>query len=156
MMDLVCEDNRFEFNFYGNVRDNSLFEYASQLNCERIKFFGPYLPQEKEKILKGVDILFNMYGNGSLLVKYALSNKLYDSFYYKKPLITSPNTEMSKLANCFSFDVDFDTENLDGLFEWYKNIDVKQADKVVQEFAIRVEQDKKDFEKALQLIVTSK
>lgn len=156
MIDLVSADDRFEFHFYGNVRDKSLLEYANDINCERIKFFGAYDPKDKEEIVKKVDVLFNMYGNESLLVKYALSNKLYDSFYYKKPLITSPNTEMSRLSENFSCDVDMVEENLDKVFTWYNSIDESRAQKTIIEFAKQVDKDRIDFIKTLESIIQKK
>ena len=156
MIDLVKEDDRFVLHFYGNVRDVKLIEYAKVVNSEKIKFFGAYDPKEKEKIINNVDILFNMYGNESLLVKYALSNKLYDSFYYKKPLITSPNTEMAKLAGCFSYSLDNDSKNLNGLFDWYNNINKQEVENTISCFAMKVEHDRRVFEKELQAVVENK
>ena len=55
---------------------------------------------------------------------YALSNKLYDSFYMRLPLLTSPNTAMSEEGGDFAFDIDLPTaESLDALYEWYQGID---------------------------------
>lgn len=129
MIDLVRNDDRFCFYLYGNeVYGSIVSEYAESSGTERIKCFGGYEPAEKPKIIHGIDILFNDYGNGSDLVKCALSNKLYDSFTFKKPLITSPDTIMSKLANNYSFDIDSKTKSLDELYEWYNNIN---GDKMV-------------------------
>ena len=84
-------------------------------------------PEEKVGIMENVDILFNAYGYGNKLLDYALSNKLYDSFYMGIPLLTSPNTAMSEEAGDFSFDMDFDRDqSLDGLYEWYSHIDPKK------------------------------
>ena len=123
-MDLISADSRFCFYFYGaSGSEKVLKEYASTLKCDRIKFFGRYLPEEKINIIDGVDILFNVYGNDSQLVRCALSNKLYDALYLKKPLLVSPNTYMAEMAGELGFSLDLDSlSNLDCLFDWYNEL----------------------------------
>ena len=124
LIELVKKDERFAFHLYGNENHGTVIkDLVSELGCDRICYFGSYMPSDKERILNSVDILFNVYGNSTPLVKYALSNKLYDSFYFKKPLLTSPDTDMSYQAGEFSFDIDSNTASLDGLFDWYNSID---------------------------------
>lgn len=130
LIKLVERDPRFCFHLYGNESgDASLSEYLQKNPCDRIKMFGPYKPAEKVEIMSKVDILFNAYGNGSKLLDYALSNKLYDSFYMRIPLLTSPGTAMSEESAEFSYDVDLENEgSLDGLYQWYGEIDGEAFD----------------------------
>lgn len=117
----LCNDTRFRFVFHGlkNMPDE-LKDFSTANNIE---FHGVFDPSEKEEIIQNADILFNVYGNGSPLLDYALSNKLYDSFVYGKPILTSPGTYMAEMAGPFSFDLDFLTSSfLDDLFEWYNNL----------------------------------
>lgn len=124
VIDLVAKDERFTFHFYGRESEKKeISTYIDTLGCERIKYFGKYVPQEKESIINSVDLLFNVYGNETPLVKYAISNKFYDSFFYKKPLLTSPGTYMSTQAGDYSFDIDYNTANLDALYDWYNSLD---------------------------------
>lgn len=124
LIDLVKLDDRFCFYFYGNETSGSFIsDYVKCLGINRIKFFGEYEPNEKANIISDIDILFNDYGNHSDLVRCALSNKLYDSFFYKKPLLTSPDTIMSQMADVYSFDVNETTTDLCALYEWYGEID---------------------------------
>jgi len=123
---LVEHDQRFEFNFYGNMEGlGSVQAYFSGHTASNIHYYGPYFPGEKEKIITDNDILFNAYGNGSKLLDYALSNKFYDSLFYKKPLITSPKTYMSEISGLYSYDLDFAfIDNLNGLYDWYLHIPI--------------------------------
>lgn len=125
LIHLVEQDPRFRFHLYGGEgADSQISDYLAEHPCDRIKAFGPYQPSEKVGIMSKVDILFNAYGFGSKLLDYALSNKLYDSFYMRIPLLTSPNTAMSEEAGAFSFDIDLEHEtSLDGLYDWYCAID---------------------------------
>ena len=126
LIDLVKNDERFCLRFYGNEKGTMpVTTYVEALNNDRVQCFGAYDPSEKDKIIDSVDILFNAYGNATPLVKYALSNKLYDSFYFKKPLLTSSGTSMSTLAGDYSFDLDSCHGNLNDLYKWYHAIDEK-------------------------------
>lgn len=122
LCDAVSNDKRFRFVFYGlNIIPEELKKYGE---CDNITFNGVFLPKEKEAIILSSDILFNVYGNGIPLLDYALSNKLYDSFVYRKPILTSPNTYMSEVAGPYAFDVDLNKAvNLNDLYEWYTNLD---------------------------------
>ncbi len=114
----ICKDNRFEFVFYGLQTVPDLLKTYEKY--ENISFKGIFTPKEKELIILSTDILFNVYGNGTPLLDYALSNKLYDAFIYGKPILTSPNTYMSEMAGPFAFDVDFKNESFaDDLYNWY-------------------------------------
>lgn len=125
MINLVLNDDRFEFVFYGNEpKGTEVSEYIGNCNCDRIRMMGSFLPSDKEKIYCASDLIFNCYGNNSLLVQKAISNKYYDAAVYKKPLLVSPETIMSDLSSQYAFPIDLDlTESLTSLWEWYQNID---------------------------------
>lgn len=135
LIDLVQKDTRFEFHVYGDgIAQKDLINYANKIQCDRIKFFGRYLPEEKEKIIMKIDVLFNAYGNDSPLVNYALSNKLYDALYFEKPVLNSPNTFMSEMCGPLSYEIDLDKEkSLTGLFKWFEGLDKE----VVHEYSNR-------------------
>ncbi len=128
LINLVANDERFEFHFYGtSVEEQTLKDYVYDNHYNRVKFHGGYLPKDKSDIVSKVDILFNAYGNDSPLVKYALSNKLYDAFFYKKLLLNSPNTAMSEASKGISYALDLKTaSNLNLLYEWYKNLRIDE------------------------------
>ena len=90
LMKLIAADSRFIFEFYGTSdMEEALKEEAKSFQCDRIIFHGSYAPQDKTRIIKQVDILFNAYGNGCPLLDCALSNKLYDALIFKKPILGS-------------------------------------------------------------------
>ncbi len=151
LIDLIKSDNRFSFYFYGNeTGDGTIKRYVQNLKCDRIKYFGEYGPDEKGRILESVDVLFNVYGNDRPLLKYALSNKLYDSMYYKKPLLVSPDTAMQNESGEYSFAVDLDeTKDLNGLYEWYKKIDADAFEKYADSYLLNVFKQNDVFEDRL-------
>ncbi len=124
----VSKDDRFRFEFYGlECVPDELKQFEE---CDNISFNGVFMPKDKESIILKSDILFNVYGNGTPLLDYALSNKLYDSFIYRKPILTSPHTFMSEMAGPYAFDVDMNSPiSLDKIFHWYSNLDDSNLDK---------------------------
>ena len=82
-----------------------------------------FLPEDKKLIISQSDIVFNCYGSESKAVKYAISNKYYDAAFYRRPLIVSPDTTMSRLTGDYAYALDLDnTDNLDELYFWYCNL----------------------------------
>lgn len=150
LIDLVKQDSRFCFYFFGNdITGNQITQAIIDANSDRIKYFGAYDPKEKDSIIESVDILFNAYGNDSEKLLYAISNKFYDSIYYMKPVITSPNTEMSTLLDGFSYDIDKDTESLDGLYSWYHNIDSEKMKTLISKWSERITKEQSEFDVAI-------
>lgn len=129
IMKLISEDERFEFHIYGSgIAENIIYDFADTLSCNRIKLFGAYKQIDKGMIIRKVDVLFNVYGNGSPLLECALSNKLYDALYYRKPLLTSKKTYMAEIASDISFEMDLDNkECLNELWGWYQNLDTNRV-----------------------------
>lgn len=155
LIKLVEKDSRFRFDLYGNeVGESCVTKYLSEHPCDRIRMFGPYQPCEKIAILSSVDLLFNAYGNGNNLLDYALSNKLYDSFFMRIPLLTSPHTSMSNEAGDFSFDIDFNNDStLDSLYEWYWQIDGDKFNDYSEQYMRNVFRDQDEFFEQLRKVI---
>ncbi len=139
MMDLVHQDSRFAFHFYGSgPAEAALKAYGQRLNDDRIRFWGRYLPEEKNSAIQKVDILFNAYGNDHPSVNCLLANKLYDALYYHKPLLTSPNTYMAEKSGRLACSIDLERPDaLERLWDWYQSINAAEVD----EFAAKLYAD---------------
>ncbi len=150
-IDLIKADDRFCFHFYGNENGSKpVHKYVEELGCERIKCFGEYTPAQKGGIIESVDLMFNVYGNGKPLLCYALSNKLYDSMYFKKPLLVSPDTDMKRETAEFSYAIDFEsTKNLDSLYDWYKKIEAQKFESYADAYLKKVFESNEVFENKL-------
>ena len=128
---LVRDDERFEMRIYGMKEVPE--ELKEFYGCPNISLNGQFLPAQKANIIESIDILFNVYGSGIPLLDCALSNKLYDSFVFVKPILTSPGTYMSEMAGPLSFEVDFSkSEILERLYCWYMNIDKADIESYAQ------------------------
>ena len=155
IIDLVEKDDRFEMLFFGNETEGTIVSnYVKSKNNERISMMGPFLPTEKEKIYENTDMVFNCYGNDSDLLTYALSNKLYDGAFYKRPLLVSPNTLMQEISGKFAYSLDLSSStNLDGLYNWYQNLNEKEyeefAESLLKDSINETEQSKKTIKDAI-------
>jgi len=129
LIELVVSDKRFEFYIYGGgPYQQSISDAVNEAANERVKYFGPYLPEEKNKIIEEASILFNVYGNSSQLLRCALSNKLYDSFYYHRMILNSTNTYMEEMSGLGGYSINIETlENLNGVYQWYIEADMKKV-----------------------------
>lgn len=137
-IDLVVNDERFEFHLYGNEANGTeVSEYVLQVNNPRVKMMGPFQPKDKPRIYAQSDLVFNCYGNDRALVQYAISNKYYDGAIFRKPLLVSPNTSMSEVSKNFAFALDLgNARDLENLYRWYQEIDgaayTRYADDLIQ------------------------
>ena len=129
MIELVSSDQRFEYYIYGGgPHQQSISDAVDAADNERVRYFGPYLPDEKNRIIEEASILFNVYGNSSQLLRCALSNKLYDSLYYHRMILNSTNTYMEEMSGIGGFSIDIETlENLDGVYQWYMDADITKV-----------------------------
>lgn len=131
LIELVGKDERFRLCFYGYAKmAEELKEYVEKRKLSNIVFYGRYTPDEKQGIIEKTDIIFNAYGNSTYLVKCAVSNKFYDSIYYRKPILTSPQTYMTELSGMMAFPIDFkQMHTLDALYDWYIALDKNKIEK---------------------------
>lgn len=120
----IKNDERVFFEFYGDGEDEDGLKCFCQENeIENVEFNGRFFQDEKDEIYSKIDVIYNCYGNKTNNVKYALSNKLYDALYYKKPILVNDSTSMAKFAGLVGFTVrDYD-KLVDDLIEWYNSID---------------------------------
>jgi hypothetical protein len=111
---------------------------VTECACERVRYYGPYEPKEKPEIIGSVDILFNVYGNDSPLLLYALSNKLYDAMYYHKLVLNSIGTYMEEMCGICGYSIDLERNSaLDDLYNWYKGIDEYQINEYQDRMSAR-------------------
>jgi succinoglycan biosynthesis protein ExoL len=84
------------FYFYGDSVLTSLVnKYANRY--ENIKYFGSFKsPDDLKSIYEKIDIIVACYDSTNLNERIAEPNKFYESLYFKKPIIVSKNTFLSK------------------------------------------------------------
>lgn len=95
-IDLISKKDNFEYYFYGTGKDEiKLINYCKKKKYKNIYFYGKYNYDDIGEIYNSIDILWAAYPNKDYNVKYAISNKFYESIIYEKPCFFSCDTELA-------------------------------------------------------------
>ena len=79
--------------------DGPCKHYFEENHSENITYYGSFKnPDELCDIYKKIDINYIVYDTRSLNVRLAIPNKLYESAFFRVPIICSTNTHLSKLV----------------------------------------------------------
>lgn len=149
VIDLFANDDRFELMFAGaNSEKVRQYGIANQIN--NIVTFGRFNRIDTVKFYNSTDIVYNVYGDDTINVRTACSNKLYYALKFHLPLLVSKNTYMEEI--CIQNNIGFVFENTkdfpDKLFEMYSNMRCKEQkyDEVLEESMKEDEKCTSDFE----------
>lgn len=91
-----------------------LKQFCKKNKIGNVIFMPAYDNEEKPQIYKKIDIINAVYGAESQITKTALPNKLYDCILFKKPIMVSYGTYLSKIVmkNNLGFSVKLETDDL--------------------------------------------
>lgn len=93
LVDAVKEDKRFELHFYGNGPDFDLLsDYCKGIH--NVVLYGKYEYSDIKRLYKASDLIWAVYPNKDYNVKYAISNKFYESMYLGVPCVYANETEL--------------------------------------------------------------
>jgi len=98
LINTVANKKNFIVKIYGEGIGEDEIKYVSKL-YDNINFYGRYdFFEEISDIYNSIDIVYIVYETRSTIsnINLALPNKLYESMYYKKPVIVSKNTYLSE------------------------------------------------------------
>lgn len=143
LIKIFSKDDRFFLSFIGSGA-NSLKNACEDLELENVLFRDSFSPNETVNLLEDADLLFNLYGNKSLFLDYALSNKLYYAAELGKPILVSPDTFMEDLAREYGLGFTVDLESNDAnekLYKEYSTFDFSLFDKRRHSFIERVNRE---------------
>lgn len=126
-LNLFANNTKYKIKYIGEgPSSNKLKDYCVAKKYLNVEFNPRYSPSDKFKFYEETNLIYNLYGNKNNLVIYAISNKLYESAIFYKPILVSPNTQMEKEAveNGFGFTIELNDKNApDKLYNWYVNLD---------------------------------
>ena len=102
-----------------------------------IYFHGRYNYENISEIYSTVDLIWAVYPNKDFNVKYAISNKFFESILYEKPCFFSIQTDLGDLVE--KYEIGFTIDPYDPN-KFFKNFNTER-------FVIRVEEYKKNIRK---------
>ena len=127
ILELFKNDERFKIQYFG-AGSEPLKEYCDNNIITNVEFYGRFSQDETINFYEKTDIINNVYGNDTLNLQTALSNKLYYGLLLNLPILVSPNTYMEDLS--LKYDIGFsfrEKENIaDDLYNWYVKIKDKE------------------------------
>lgn len=117
-------DKRFFVRYFG-IGANILKQFCKEHNIHNTYFHDRFPPEKTLDFYTNTDFIINLYGSGTPLLDYALSNKLYYAATLGIPILVCPGTYMEKVAvgNGFGFTVDFSDNNTkEKLITYFRSI----------------------------------
>ncbi len=140
------KDKRFKVSFIG-AGALALKDACGDLDIEGVSFQDSFDPSQTVNLLEGADLLFNLYGNNSPFLDYALSNKLYYAAELGKPILVCPDTFMEEITLEYGLGFTVDLEREDSnvkLFEEYSRFDFGAFDEGRRSFVEKVDRENDD------------
>lgn len=91
----VREYQFVEFHIYGDgIANEKLKKFCHQYDISNVVFHGRYNYEDIHNIYSNIDVLWAAYPYKSRNVKYAISNKFFESILYSIPCLYSINTKL--------------------------------------------------------------
>ena len=86
-----------EFHFFGELMNKAEEEFFYKLKKYSNVYFHGFFknPEELGEVYSNIDVVVSTYDTQSINVKYAEPNKLYESIYYRTPIIVSKDTYLA-------------------------------------------------------------
>lgn len=147
ILNIFKNDKRFTLQYFG-TQSELLQEYCEQNGIENVKFKGRFNPEETWFYYMKTDIINNVYGNDSMELTTALSNKLYYAAGLNIPILVSPNTYMQTVSEKYNLGYTFNTDDInmnDKLYDWYINREKSEGEIFMKSVLI----DYTDFEREI-------
>ncbi len=102
MAELISRDfPQHEFHFFGEVQLSSDAEKFKSLEDRNNIFFHGFFknPDKLADVYSNIDVVVSTYDISSINVLYAEPNKLYESIYFRTPIIVSKGTFLERQVN---------------------------------------------------------
>ena len=133
-------------------KEYNIKNYCEETNVKNAEFFGKYDDSEKAHLYSDIDIINAVYGNDSLTVTTALPNKLYDSLYYKIPIMVSAGTYLAQIVEKYNLGFSVDTSDAhinEKICDYIKNFDPHKFDQGCNQYLEYAEREQKETEAKL-------
>lgn len=92
----VVNHGNIVLNFYGDGPDSEkLKNYCEAIKANNVKFNGKYTQNDLSNIYLKSDLIWCAYPTDNFNVRYAISNKFFETLSFKKPGIFSQGTMLS-------------------------------------------------------------
>lgn len=121
-----------EFHFYGDASNKELLKFETE-KYKNIYIHGAFSnPQDLEKIYSNVDINIVCYDPSSINVRIAEPNKLYESIYFRTPIVVSKETYLERRVLELGIGTSIDCTKSEDIESFIKSISISDIDKYIK------------------------
>lgn len=114
IIDALKNDSKYYLTYIGSkFSDCDLEGYCELNNIKNVSILGKYNNDEKPNLYKNIDMINSSYSTNSNEVEFAIPNRLYDAVLFKKPIITTKGTYLSKIVEQYGLGLSIDPLNDD-------------------------------------------
>lgn len=148
-------DQRFLLRFIGKGA-LALSEFCKKNDVNNVELIDRFPPEKTLDYYYETDIIYNLYGNNTPLLDYALSNKLYYAAKLKIPILVCEGTEMEKITKKYGFGYTFKIDDIgacDDLFNYYNTINWIEFKSCCEAFLEQIYNDNKLFNEKIRNFV---
>jgi len=124
--------NKFNLGFYGEGTINERIEnYISSNKIKNVYVEGRYEKQEEERIYNQADLINMLLSNKRLNSRTCLSNRLYNSSLYGKPMIVFKGSYLGEIIQKYNLGLVLDSfEDIEGkIINYIENFNKMEYDK---------------------------
>ena len=144
-----ANDNRFFIRYIG-AGANQLRPFCEEHGIRNVYLRDRFSPDQTLDFYKETDGILNLYGSGTPLLDYALSNKLYYAAALEIPILVCPDTYMASVAISYhlglSVDLDSRTDEATRIFNWIRNFDPRDMHAGCTLFQQKIKRDERSFQ----------
>jgi len=148
-------DSRFLLRFIGKGAF-ALKEFCEKNSINNVELIDRFPPEKTLDYYYDTDIIYNLYGNNTPLLDYALSNKLYYAAKFKMPILVCANTYMEEVSGKYGFGYSFNINNpkeCDNLFDYFESINWQRFNYKCDQFVSEVNKNNKSFNDVVKAFV---
>lgn len=122
----------YSFSFYGDSKYAKDAKAMSE-KYENVHFFGKFKsPDDLSSIYSNLDVIVACYDTSTFNEKVAEPNKLYESLFFCKPIIVSPNIFLSKRVCELRCGYEIDATNDSVVENFIKNLKHEELEAIAQ------------------------
>lgn len=121
-----------EFHFFGESQLSGVAQSLSD-KFSNVKFHGPYQnPGDLRNIYEQIDIVVACYDTTDLNERILDPNKLYESLFFKKPIIVSEGTYLEKQVSNYKCGFSLDASSDDSISNFIQSLSEQKIKNVIQ------------------------
>ncbi|SDJ11344.1 Glycosyltransferase involved in cell wall bisynthesis [Halanaerobium congolense] len=116
-------NSNIELLFFGGGKDEGkLKKYCTDQNIKNVHFFGTYEYKNIGQFYKLSDVIWAAYPYKDYNVKYAISNKFFETLIFNKPCIYSENTKLGSYVKKINIGLTVDPYSIDEIDFLFKEL----------------------------------